>query len=124
MSKYEHGNGWIKDLPKRLKIGNMVYDLVISGTGQERETHTLGQCVYNDQVIRLGPTMKRQQARDTLMHEVFHALMHVYGIVPEKDGGEEHLCSVLPMALDMFRRVNPKVWQFIYPNPKKKRMKP
>lgn len=121
MPKYEHRNGWTKDLPKRLKIGNLIYALEIMDYGQERESSRFGECVNNDQVIRLGPTMKRQKARDTLMHEVLHALLWCYEIKAEKEGGEEHLCSMLPMALDQFRQTNPKAWRFIYP--KKKRGK-
>ncbi len=115
MPKYEYRNGWTRDLPKRLKIGNMTYDLEIMGSAQTRESGAHGQCVYNDQVIRLGSIMKRQQARDSLMHEVIHAILDGYGIEVEKEGGEEHLCGVLPMALDLFRQANPKAWRFIYP---------
>lgn len=111
MAKPKYKNGWIKDLPDRVRIGNLTYEVEILGPAREREDHTFGACVNNDQIIRLGSMMKRQKARDTLMHEVLHAIVWCYNI-PSKD---EDLCTMLPMALDLFRLDNPKAWRFVYP---------
>lgn len=114
---YEHGNTWIDTLPASVRIGAFTYRVELMDVGYERERGVFGECVNNDQVIRLGPTQTAEKARDTLLHEITHALLWVYGIqLDTVKEWVEHLCSQLPMALFLLKRDNPGVWRWIFDN--------
>lgn len=59
-----------------------------------------GWCDYNRKIIFIDMDMGPQELRDTLWHEITHALFHEYAF-PEKQE-EEALCTFLGRALESF----------------------
>lgn len=63
---------------KNVKVGNSVYDI----TKENIEEHGfLGECRYNDQVIALSPTLRGLRLRETLTHEIVHAIFEEYEVL-------------------------------------------
>jgi Zn-dependent peptidase ImmA (M78 family) len=87
--------------------------------GQKWDIHYIKGLVSEEGVFGATNEAKRliiidadqsiESARDTLVHEAMHAMLHTAGVVDLTDELEERLCRVLaPGLIDLFR--NNKIW--------------
>ena len=75
---------------------------------QKKDTNNFGTCHHVRCVINISPTQSPENARDTLLHEVIHAL--------EKEGllkMNERQVTVLSSLLISALRQNPKLAAFL-----------
>ena len=96
--------------PKKLKIGAVDYTTHLLPAGTKDQ---YGACVYTHQRIYLSPEMLHQQASDTLLHEVIHAIWSEAGLDHIPDLNEETIVRTMATWLRMIIRDNPSFVQFI-----------
>lgn len=102
--------------PPRIKVGARVYTVTLDGA-RVGEHGAHGLCVPEQEQIFLDPAMSAGTLRETLVHEIIHAVVHdvsASGAAPVFDDDlEERVCSVLaPRLLDTLRR-NPRLATYI-----------
>ncbi len=97
-------------VPKKVKVGAVDYTVQLL---PEDISNQFGATVYSHQKIYLTPNMLHQQASDTLLHEIFHALWAERGLDVIPDLNEETVIRALATGLRTVIRDNPAVLQFI-----------
>ena len=69
------------EIPKLLKIGNLLYDV-----GElDEEDEALGRSNHKHQWIKLHPTLKPENKEETFIHEVLHQILDESGFFKESD---------------------------------------
>jgi hypothetical protein len=96
--------------PKKLKIGAVDYTTHLLPEGTKDQ---YGACVYSHQRIYLSQDMPHQQASDTLLHEVIHAIWAEAGLDHIPDLNEETIVRTIATWLRMVMRDNPSFLPFI-----------
>lgn len=93
--------------PNSLRIGPFTYKLIWCDSARyEDEGESFGECVSNDQIIRLSRNRKRQRVAVSFKHEVDHALWFVYGNGQDK-AAEEAWITAESTGWCAFIRDNP-----------------
>jgi hypothetical protein len=101
---------------KRVQIGPARYRVVVGQAAIDRRaaedgrSELLGHCHNDELVITVSPKMAEDAQRDTLLHEVLHAIFHSTGLAHDLgDEKEESMIRRLtPALLDLIRR-NPRL---------------
>lgn len=78
----------------------------------------LGEIWLARDVIRLRDDQSDASLRDTLLHEIMHALLNLsgltsHGVLEDANVAEHVISSLAPLLLDTFRR-NPEVVKFLF----------
>ena len=94
----------------KVKVGAVDYDIKLLPS---REEEIYGSCVYQHQLIYLTPNMLHQQASDTLLHEVMHAIWREAGLDHYKDLDEEDIIRTMATWLRIVIVNNPQFATFI-----------
>lgn len=97
-------------LPKKIKVGAVDYTV---HTLSPKDKGQYGVCVYEHQRIYLTPNMLHQQASDTLLHEVMHAIWSEAGLDHIPDLNEETIIRTMATWLRIVLRDNPDFAKFI-----------
>jgi Zn-dependent peptidase ImmA (M78 family) len=97
----------MKKLPKTIKIG--AYDIKLKYWGELQET--FGQYFEVEQTIYLAPVSDATLAADTLLHEIMHAIFHIYVIQAHDD--EERTVTTLSSGLTQVFKDNPAILDYI-----------
>jgi hypothetical protein len=112
-----HGTGAMKP-PKRINVGPFVYDVTfdratMDARVREESTALIGHHDGAVLTIDIDPDQAVGQARDTLLHELLHAIADVTGLSEAwGDREEEFVGRLSPAILDTLRR-NPKLVRYL-----------
>lgn len=98
----------LKSLPKSVKVG---YRTVHFKTVDERVTHALGVFNTRDGVIGLTTSQDDQELANTILHEIFHAVWHIYGLPHSEQ--EEQVVTTLSNGFSGVLRDNPKLFEVL-----------
>lgn len=96
--------------PKNIKIGAVDYTIHKLSV---KDNSQYGACIYRHQRIYLTPNMTHQQASDTLLHEVMHAIWNEAGLEHIPDLNEETIIRTMATWLRMVIVDNPDFAEFI-----------
>jgi hypothetical protein len=96
--------------PKKIKVGAVDYTVHLQDV---KDREQLGCCLYAHQRIYLTPNMLHQNASDTLLHEVLHAIWNESGLSFVPDLEEETIVRTMATWLRIVISNNPKFLQFI-----------
>jgi hypothetical protein len=96
--------------PKKIKVGPVDYTTHMLDA---KDVQQLGVCLYSHQRIYLTPNMKHQNASDTLLHEVLHAIWNESGLDHIIDLNEETIVRTFATWLRMVVTQNPQFLEFI-----------
>ena len=99
-----------RELPKTIKIGAVDYTVHML---DKKDRSQYGVCLYDHQRIYLSQNMKHQQASDTLLHEVLHAIWSEAGLDHIPDLNEETIVRSLATWLRIVLRDNPDFARFV-----------
>jgi len=74
-------------LPKKIKVGNIPYDIIIGEENQKflDEAESTGWHSPKDQVILIGEGLSPEVTRNTFFHELTHAILYEIGAMNEYD---------------------------------------
>lgn len=101
--------------PSALRIGPYRYSVKADASVQKRVEHEDGHGLYglhrpHELTIYVDPTPAEDMVRETLLHEVLHAILLAYRMGRDE---EENLVAFLsPALLDCLRR-NPKLAEYL-----------
>jgi hypothetical protein len=96
--------------PKKLKIGAIDYTVHLL---EPKEVEQYGVCLYEHQRIYLSRNMLHQQASDTLLHEVLHAIWNEAGLDHIPDLNEETIVRTMSTWLRIVFVNNPNFAKFV-----------
>jgi len=82
-------------IPKKLKIGNLVYK--IGALAQESEDDYYGRGFAFNQWIKLSPRISQECKEETLFHEIIHLILEQQGF--REESKDEKLISVLSAGI-------------------------
>lgn len=77
------------NIPKKIKVLHLEYEVVEDRNIHEGSTELLGQVQYIQQRILLNEEASHPRKRETLIHEVIHTLDDVYNIGLEEKQVEQ-----------------------------------
>lgn len=100
--------------PQSVKIGPFNYKIIWLDRSQEETTQHFGYSNHNDQSITVCSTRKRQKVASTFLHEVKHAIRHVFGAEANKRGmiSDEDSIASDTYGFCAFIRDNPTAMQW------------
>jgi len=96
--------------PKKIKVGPIDYTVHMQNS---KDMEQLGCCLYAHQRIYLTPNMLHQNASDTLLHEVLHAIWNEAGLSHIIDLDEETIVRTMATWFRMVITTNPQFLSFI-----------
>lgn len=108
--------------PTRVKVGAYTYTVKVDADRikeleKESETDLYGITSHGILEIALHPTVAPMVMRETLLHEVLHAVLYNTGVADRMtDKNEEHLVRALSPALFALLRDNPALIQYLVEN--------
>lgn len=97
-------------VPKKIKIGAVDYTVHALN---KTDRNQYGVCLYDHQRIYLSQNMLHQQASDTILHEVLHAIWSEAGLDHIPDLNEETIVRTLATWLRIVFRDNPDFAKFV-----------
>lgn len=102
------------DCPKTLQVGPYVYKVETNYLADEtmKAAEVWGDHDIGEQRLRIRSDAGPDCTRDTVLHELLHAIMEVYGIRPKKE--ERLIRKLSPAILDVFDR-NPELLDYLFP---------
>lgn len=129
MTKKKTMSGITTEIPKKLKIGPFNYDVVMIEENNlileddeekvpDKPTYLLGKTSSHKQLIEIVTGMPYEVERETLFHEILHA---IYTAVGGQDDdapyvGEEKVIQMFsPAIVDVFDR-NPELVAYMFGN--------
>lgn len=95
-------------LPKKVLLGPFTYSVV--RVPDRSMGDNSGSIEYGRQEIRVAASLKGEYARETLVHEMLHGLIHMAGLEKELGDSEEEVVKRLAPLLLLAVRDNPKAW--------------
>lgn len=106
--------------PGTVQVGPHVYTIVVDRKRAIDASVTYGFTHPDWSEIILGPDQCLSQQRDTVLHELLHALLALVGVnkggdralLPEEDDEERLVTALSPLLLDTLRR-NPDLTAFL-----------
>ena len=105
-------------LPKGIRIGPFAYKVVSKRAelNQRRvdyaERDLVGQCDHRELTIAVDSALAPAVQRETLLHEVMHAIYALVGAEGQKLTEEETILRIVPSLLDTLQR-NPELAAFM-----------
>ena len=85
-------------------------DAVLGGAAVDMER--VGTVHITKQRISIAKDMASDQERDTVLHEVLHALIRVINLMPKEQEEERIVVALAPLILDALRR-NPNLVEYL-----------
>lgn len=99
-------------LPKKIIVGPMTFKVVgITDTKDSVKSFEFGRVRLDEQTIEVYPFWGRERVIETLIHEVTHAIFHVWGIKDEDD--QERITTSLAFGWATVIKDNPKLMKFL-----------
>jgi hypothetical protein len=106
--------------PKKVQVGPITFAIDISleagliAKTREQKPTTVGHIDHNEQRIYIDGAQGPDQIRDTLLHEVLHALWGTCGLYVTEAGDHEELIVAMTasLLLDTLRR-NPELVAYL-----------
>ena len=98
----------MQKIPKYVEIIGLKYSVVISTEMSEEE---LGRCDYNNQKILISKHQASDTMRDTLLHEIIHAVHWLMGL--GDNSTEEEFTSRTTTGLRSVMLQNPEVVNYL-----------
>lgn len=106
-------------LPRRVHVGPHTYRVVCDAVAMAVECRDagedlVGRCSHRTLTIHIEPDQAASQMRDTLLHEVLHAVANMTALDGEwgDEREEETILRLAPALLDVLRR-NPRLVAFL-----------
>ena len=93
-------------LPKKVKIGCYTYAVRTWDTVGEEDGY-YGSCSNRHHIIHISTSYSDEKVRATLLHEILHAIWHVWDL--EDEDTEERTISALTHGLMAVINDNPKL---------------
>ena len=93
-------------LPKKVKVGPYTYQVKTWDTGGD-DNGCYGDCSNTHHVIHIGTRYSDTKVRAILLHEILHAIWHVWTI--EDEDTEERMIQTLTHGLLAVINDNPKL---------------
>ena len=90
-------------IPRRVTVGPFVYTVTVA---DELDEQRMGMVDFRHQTIDLLRDQPPMQMRDTLLHEVMHAVVRFAGLDMEEN---ERVVAALSSILLMVLRANPRL---------------
>jgi len=100
-------------LPNEVKIGCHVYEVKTISPELSDALKVSGRCIPDYCVIELAADLNRGQALEVLLHEILHAIFHVF-VIKDEDK-EERTVSILGTALACVFQDNPELIKHYLP---------
>ena len=100
-------------LPSEVKIGCHVYAIKSIDPELANALKVAGRCMPDCGVIELAADLNRGQALEVLLHEILHAIFHVF-VIEDEDKGERTV-SILGTALAWVFQDNPEFIKLYLP---------
>jgi len=97
--------------PKRVRVGATTYTVQVTG-----KTLLYGETDHLQTEIRLNSGQSQDSLRDTVLHEVLHAVLWISGankLLTLDDDAEERLTRLLAPWLLTLLRDNPRLLAFL-----------
>lgn len=100
-------------IPKKVKIDHLTYDIVLDPSLTDFEHY--GICNLAEQSIRLLSTMNKDRLKETLIHELLHAVYYSRGMkqITGEALTEEYIVDQLGIGLTMLLKVNPQLRKYL-----------
>lgn len=105
--------------PRKIHVGPHTYRVVVDTAAMNAESvdageALVGRCCRRSQTIYVEPDQHPSQRRDTLLHEVLHAVASVTALESEwgDEREEEIVLRMTPALLDVLRR-NPRLVAYL-----------
>ena len=92
-------------IPKKLKIGGMVYTVEITDNLNSGSNNSSAEISYRDLIIRVCP-MARARMESSFLHEVIHGMADAMGFVEH----DEKLVDALSQMLYQVIQDNPEMF--------------
>lgn len=93
-------------VPRSVVVGPHIYEVrLVDGLRHDEEDPLLGVCFTDDLLISLDADQPPSVMRETLLHEIVHALAHQWSLGDTSD--EEAWASALGVGLLQVFRYNP-----------------
>lgn len=106
MSDFNSGQDHVYRLPAAIRVGALDYKIEAWASEAAHAASRFGECDNFQMAIRVsircGPPVR---IAEVFMHEVLHAICHVYNI--EDEDKEERICNRIGYALTALYRDNP-----------------
>lgn len=93
-------------IPKKIKIGGKIYK-VETTEKLELGCDYIGECLHNDLIIRVRPTLAKSKMECVFIHEMLHAIYDFLGYI----GHDEKKIDELANALHMVIQDNPNIFK-------------
>ena len=100
---------WHKTLPKTVRVGCVNYSFTFYPCKDSRQYESFGETESDDAVITLRKSMTTEQALNTVIHEILHAVWHDHAMSQKKDLEEEYVVTSLANGLSSVIATNPKL---------------
>lgn len=100
-------------IPKKIKVDHLTYTITLDpGIG---DIGHFGLCNSNDQIIRLYSKMNKERMKETLLHEVLHAIYYSRGMrqVPNESLTEELIVDQIGVGLITVLNNNPELRKYL-----------
>jgi len=98
-------------LPKKIKIANHVYTIEEWEPDLALATGCFGLCQNNELNIKISTDYSQSQIKETLLHEVLHAINWTYHI--EEGDCEERTVTAMASALSQVFQDNKEFREFL-----------
>lgn len=102
-----------ESMPKKVRIGFQSYEIRIMDKDSGDINLICGSSHALKQVITITDQMVPQQVANTFLHEVIHAIHHVYGLQHREDPSEEEYTNLTTNGLSAFIQDNPEAMLWI-----------
>lgn len=105
-------------IPKKVRVANVDYKIVVDAVqlhakAIDIDLRIYGYCDVEQATIYIKPGLALGIERDTLSHELGHAVWSAVGLTEGKHKEEGFLCAFMPTYIDMLTR-NPKLRKYLF----------
>ena len=108
--------GIYKGLPAKVRVGCFVYEVIVGSEREHDATETFGFASFPFRTISLRPRMSRNDAANTFLHEVIHAINNAYGLQRDSEDSptEEEYTQQITNGLCAFFQDNPDATRWFH----------
>jgi len=96
-------------LPETVKVGPFIYTVEAHEFSEEDDT--LGQCMTDDLLIQVETSHPDSVVKNTLLHEIFHAIYDLQGLNDENE--EEQIVYAMSNGLQLVLLDNPGLKDYL-----------
>lgn len=92
----------------RIRVGHLLYEICPLGVEEADERNIDGMCEHHTQRILIREELPPAQQAGVLIHELIHAMFHVYAM-PRRGITEEQVAAGLEGPVAILLRDNPDI---------------